>query len=76
MAARKNRELKGDLNVTLQLHGWPAETRMLSVVEACWMVDLVFRAPGKSVARSLTYFQSDDYAKALAKYEALRVIYQ
>jgi hypothetical protein len=63
-----------DCNVTVLLHGWPAETRMFSVIEACWMVDLNFRVPGKNTVQSLTYYITDDYEKAYQKFQALKVI--
>jgi hypothetical protein len=54
--------------VTVRLHGWPAETRLLSLVDACWMVDLQFTC--RDCVRSHMVYESADYDKAFAKYEA------
>lgn len=72
MAARKNLSKSATREVTVKLHGWPAEIRTLSVIEACWMVDLEFKSTDRCISH--TVFQGDDYVKALARYNAFKVI--
>lgn len=71
MAATKTKQKSANLKVTLALRGWPKEVRQLSVVDAYWYVELQFSAEGENVSRLLTYYETDDYAKALAKYNTL-----
>lgn len=74
MAATKTRHSSANRRVTLRLHGWPKEVRKLSVVDACWMVDLEFKGGNQEITRSLNVFTSDDYARALRNYQQLKII--
>lgn len=67
-----NRSKSANRRVTVKLHGWPAEDRMITCVEACWMVDLVFETTGKHISH--TVFSSDNYDLSHKKYEAFLVL--
>lgn len=54
--------------VTVALRGWPQEIRQISVVDAYWYVELAFKV-GQTIMTH-TVFETQDYDKAKAKYDA------
>lgn len=74
MAATKTKHKSATRKVTVRLAGWPARTSLLSVHDAYWYVALEFQREGSGLTQSLTYFETTDYAAALAKYNVLKAI--
>lgn len=73
MIRRIRRSSSANRKVTVSLDGWPKEVRMLSVVDEYWSVELRFTKPNGSILTHVV-FESDNYSKTFAKYEAFKQI--
>lgn len=58
------------VKVTIRLRGWKGEVRLLTVHEACWMVDIIIQGKGLNV--STNQHTGKSYLDALGYYNRLR----